>query len=135
MRIGKLAKKLSLNPKTLRYWEEVGLIPAPERNASGYRIYTEHHLEICRFILKAKSVGFTLEEIREILFISYSGNKPCGCVKEKIKKKISEIDSIMKELSTKRKLLSSMSIEAGEATSTSSICPIIDAVSRNIKSS
>ncbi len=54
MRIGALARKLGINPKTLRYWEEIGLLPPPKRTPSGYRDYSEEHLEICGFILKAK---------------------------------------------------------------------------------
>ncbi|MDQ7082347.1 MAG: MerR family DNA-binding transcriptional regulator [Aquificota bacterium] len=50
MRIGELAERLGLNPKTLRYWEEMGLLPAVPRNIAGYRDYSEEHLQICEFI-------------------------------------------------------------------------------------
>ncbi len=126
MRIGELAEKLRLNPKTLRYWEEIGLIPPPRRNSSGYRIYGEEHLKICRFILKAKSVGFRLEEIREILSLRFSGREPCGCVEGKIREKIEEIDRFMEELSARRRLLEKLLRERREILS--SLCPIIESV-------
>ncbi len=126
MRIGELAEKLRLNPKTLRYWEEIGLIPPPRRNSSGYRIYGEEHLKICRFILKAKSVGFRLEEIREILSLRFSGREPCGCVEGKIREKIEEIDRLMEELSARRRLLEKLLRERREIPS--SLCPIIESV-------
>ncbi len=126
MRIGDLARRLGLNPKTLRYWEEVGLIPPPERDRSGYRNYTEDHLKICEFIIKAKSVGFKLEDIKEILRISMSGETPCGCVEEKIRKKIEEIDKLIEELRSQKKLLEELIKEGRKAPAV--VCPIIESI-------
>ncbi len=126
MRIGELAKKLGINPKTLRYWEEIGLLPSPLRNSSGYRVYTEEHLKLCEFILKAKSVGFKLEEIREIISLRFSGRTPCGCVEERIREKIEEIDRLIEELRSQRKLLESLLRERREVPA--SVCPIIESI-------
>ena len=126
MRIGELAKKLGINPKTLRYWEEIGLLPSPLRNSSGYRVYTEEHLKLCEFILKAKSVGFKLEEIREIISLRSSGRTPCGCVEERIKEKIEEIDRLIEELRSQRKLLEGLLRERREVPA--SVCPIIESI-------
>ncbi len=126
MRIGELAKKLGINPKTLRYWEEIGLLPSPLRNSSGYRVYTEEHLKLCEFILKAKSVGFKLEEIREIISLRSSGRTPCGCVEERIREKIEEIDRLIEELRSQRKLLESLLRERREVPA--SVCPIIESI-------
>ena len=126
MRIGELAKRLGLNPKTLRYWEEIGLLPPPLRNSSGYRIYTEEHLKLCEFILKAKSVGFKLEEIKEIISLRSSGRTPCGCVEERIREKIQEIDRLIEELLSRRKLLEGLLKERREVPA--SVCPIIESI-------
>ena len=127
MRIGEVAKKLKVNPKTLRYWEEIGLLPPPKRDSSGYRVYTEEHIKLCEFILKAKSVGFKLEEIKEILSLIYSGSAPCKCVEEKIKKKIEEIDKLIEELKFRKSILERLLKE--EKKSSANFCPIIESVS------
>ncbi len=126
MRIGELARKLGLNPKTLRYWEEIGLLPPPERNGSGYRVYTDDHLRLCEFILKAKSVGFSLEEIGEIISLKFSGRTPCGCVEERIKEKIEEIDRLIEDLRGQRKVLEELLRERREVPA--SVCPIIESI-------
>ncbi len=126
MRIGELARRLGLNPKTLRYWEEIGLLPPPGRNGSGYRVYTEEHLRLCEFIVKAKSVGFSLDEIKEILFLKFSGKTPCGCVEERIKEKIGEIDRLIEDLQAQRKILEELLRERREVPA--SVCPIIESI-------
>lgn len=126
MRIGELAERLGLNPKTLRYWEEIGLLPPPQRNESGYRVYTEEHLKLCKFILKAKAVGFKLEEIKEIISLKFSGRIPCACVEEKIREKIREIESLIDELNSQKKLLEDILKERREIPA--SVCPIIESI-------
>jgi DNA-binding transcriptional MerR regulator len=77
MRIGELAAALDLNPKTIRYYEDIGLLPQPKRSAAGYRLYDDADHERLRFILKAKAVGLSLEEISRILAICDQGQPPC----------------------------------------------------------
>jgi len=126
MKIGELAKKLGLNPKTLRYWEEIGLLPPPPRDSSGFRNYTEEHLKLCEFILKAKKLGFSLEEIKEIIDLRLSGETPCGCVREKLKEKIERIEELIEELSRQRELLESLLKRQG--TAGGELCPIIESI-------
>lgn len=77
MHIGDLAAELGLNPKTIRYHENIGLMPEPERTASGYRLYNMSDFERLQFILKAKSIGLNLEEITEILALCAQTRQPC----------------------------------------------------------
>ncbi len=77
MRIGELGKKADLPPKTIRYYEEIGLLPDPPREPSGYRDYDDSAFERLRFIKAAQAVGFTLGEIREILAFRDRGETPC----------------------------------------------------------
>lgn len=72
-----MGKKADLSPKTIRYYEEVGLLPDPGRTASGYRDYAEAAVERLEFIRAAQAVGFALGEIREILSFSDRGEAPC----------------------------------------------------------
>jgi DNA-binding transcriptional MerR regulator len=80
MLIGDVARLSDITPATIRYYEELGLLTAPGRSESGYRHYCQTILEELRFIKKGQGLGFSLEEIREILNISRAGEAPCGHV-------------------------------------------------------
>ncbi len=80
VRIGELADAVSVPAKTIRYYEGIGLLPAPERHANGYRSYDESAGDRLRFVKAAQAVGFTLTEIREILSLRDAGEEPCGHV-------------------------------------------------------
>jgi DNA-binding transcriptional MerR regulator len=124
VRIGELAKIVGVSPKTIRYWEEIGLLPPPPRNPSGYRDYGEEYVHLCKFILRAKVLGFKLAEIREILNLRLSGKEPCECVRGKIKAKIEEIDRLVEVLLTRRRVL--RSLLEGERRETAPVCPILE---------
>ncbi|HIQ30885.1 MAG TPA: heavy metal-responsive transcriptional regulator [Aquifex aeolicus] len=133
MRIGELARKLGINPKTLRYWEEIGILPPPPRDSSGYRVYSEEHLRVCIFVKKAKSLGFRLEEIKEIIGLGLGGEKPCDRVKSIVREKIKTIDEMIEELRRRKALLKSL-LEESERTS-AYICPLIESIERTCPSS
>lgn len=65
-RIGEIADETGFPPSTLRYYEEEGLLPAPDRTPAGHRIYDVSHLERLRFMARAKRLGLTLEEIADL---------------------------------------------------------------------
>jgi MerR family transcriptional regulator, copper efflux regulator len=79
--IGAVAERAGVTATTIRYYEQVGLLPAPVRSASGYRRYGETAVEELRFIRKAQVLGFSLDEITEILKLSRSGRTPCSRVR------------------------------------------------------
>lgn len=80
MQIGEAARRAGVSPPTIRYYEEIGLLPKPARSSAGYRRYTEAAVEELRFIRRGQAIGFSLDEIREILRLSRSGRQPCGHV-------------------------------------------------------
>jgi DNA-binding transcriptional MerR regulator len=82
MLIGDVARMSDLSPATIRYYEELGLLTSPPRSDSGYRHYSESTLDELRFIKKGQGLGFSLEEIGEILKISRAGAAPCSHVLE-----------------------------------------------------
>ena len=103
---GKLAKKYNINPETIRYYENVGLI-SPERDArSGYRHYNEFHNSKLEMILRFKELGFSLNEIKTFFeLLEYSTRDP-GHFREYINEKVDEIDSKVEALrETKRALI------------------------------
>jgi len=130
--IGELAKQLSINPKTIRYYEDIMLLPKPKRGSNNYRVYSVDTLKRLSFIKKAKSLGFTLKEIKKILSLSDSGNDPCEHIGELLKLRIVDLEKKLKgikELQTKLKKLekewSSMQITE-ECNTGDLICPKIE---------
>ena len=78
MHIGELAQKEGVSVQTVRYYERYGLLRKPERNPSRYRVYGERDVQMLRFILYAKTLGFSLDEIKNILRLREQKECPCG---------------------------------------------------------
>jgi len=108
MRIGELAARFGLNPKTIRYYEEIDLLPRADRSESGYRRYTRRDVERLGFIRRAKTLGLSLDEIRDILSVQEEGSPPCGQVLNLIDTKISAMEQRMAELEAFRAELASL---------------------------
>lgn len=105
MRIGELADQLGLNPRTIRYYESIGLLPEPERTPSGYRDYDERTGALLTFIKTAQRLGISLDEIREILALRECGEPPCSYVRAVLRQQVDEIDERIAELRHLRKEL------------------------------
>jgi DNA-binding transcriptional MerR regulator len=90
--IGELAKRTRLTPATIRYYETLGLLSQPARSDAGYRRYSESTLEEIGFIKKAQGLGFTLDEVREILGLSRRGQTPCAHVLELSKRHLHAVE-------------------------------------------
>ncbi|MCA1586441.1 MAG: heavy metal-responsive transcriptional regulator [Acidobacteria bacterium] len=78
--IGDVARRIGVSAPTIRYYESLGLLTAPRRSTAGYRRYTEAAVEELRFIKKAQGLGFSLDEVSEILKLTRSGQTPCSQV-------------------------------------------------------
>ena len=127
LRIGELAADVGLNPKTIRYYEEIGLLPAPLRSPSGYRQYSAADGERLRFIAKAKTLGFTLREIREILALRDDGVEPCPHVWALLDRKLAAVDAHLRLLTEMRADLLALQAESVvTACSSTSICGLIE---------
>lgn len=126
-RIGELAAEFKLNPKTLRYYEEIGLIDAPVRSLTGYRLYTETDSERLNFVLKAKAAGLTLKEISEILKMRQEGYQPCEQVRSLLDSKIAALDELFRALTEYRQELVTLREMAAENLDAEGrICGIIE---------
>ncbi len=75
--IGPLSKRTGCNIETIRYYERVGLLPAPGRSPGAYRLYGDRHLKRLTFIRRARALGFTIEEIRKLLKLADERKRPC----------------------------------------------------------
>ena len=107
LRIGQLAEKAGLSTKTIRYYEQIGLLTKVPRNASGYRVYPESELARLRLISRSKLLGLSLAEIKEI--VGYVADGHCGTVQTRvmalISGKLEEIDARVAELSLLKETL------------------------------
>jgi DNA-binding transcriptional MerR regulator len=98
MRIGELADQVGVNPKTVRYYEQIGLIPPAPRTSGGYREYTDTDAARLTFIKTAQRLGLSLEEVAEILRLRERGEPPCGYVRDVISQQLRSIDKRIAEL-------------------------------------
>ncbi len=98
MRIGQLADRLGINPKTIRYYEEIGLIPPAPRTSGGYREYSDTDADRLTFIKTAQRLGLSLEEVAEILSLRERGERPCAYVRDVIDEQIRSVDRRIAEL-------------------------------------
>ncbi len=96
--IGVVAKRAGVPIDTIRYYEREGLLPQPLRRASGYRSYGEGAVAQLRFIRRAKELGFTLEEIRELLTLSRDRQRGVKAVKQRAQQRLAAIEARIGEL-------------------------------------
>lgn len=108
MKIGELARRVGIPIDTVRYYERNGLLPPPARRASGYREYDDADIPRLRFVLRAKQLGFTLIEIRELLDLSDEHVGNVGNLKSAATAKLDEIEARIGQLTRIRDALRTM---------------------------
>lgn len=127
--IGQLAESVDVNPKTIRYWEKVGVLPEPERTDSGYRLYSRKDLQRLQFVKKAKALGLSLDQIKEIIQIRDGGGLPCKHVRHLLGQKLKELDKRIQQMRKFRKELKDYLSEIDQRSKDSQetvICPHIE---------
>lgn len=104
LQVKQVCQLLNINVQTIYYYERIGLI-SPQRSESGYRLFSPEDMEILRFILQVKSLGLTLEEIRELLQLKKGRSLSCRVVYNQLKSKIVEIEDKIRQLEGLKKEL------------------------------
>lgn len=79
---GDLAKRTGVNAETIRYFERIGVLVAPERTKGGHRVYNQNHVRALSFIRRARALGFSPDEVRAIVELGGPGKATCGEVRE-----------------------------------------------------
>ena len=125
--IGRVARGAGLAVDTVRYYEREGLLNKPARTASGYRHYTPDAVARLRFIRQAKELGFSLNEIRELLSLRVAPGKSCADVKARAEAKISDVDRRIASLKRVRGALLKLA-SACSGKGPVSQCPILEAL-------
>lgn len=125
--IGAIAREAGVGIDTIRYYERAGLLPAPQRRASGYRDYGADTVERLRFIRRAKDLGFTLDEIRELLALSRDRERGVKSVKQRAETRLGEVERRIRELQRMRRGLQQL-IRACPGHGPLEHCPILQAL-------
>lgn len=129
MKIGDLATSVGIDIQTLRYYESQGLLAEPQRLQNGYRDYPEDAIASLKFIKKAKLVGFTLKEIKELLAIQVTKDEyTCQEVKNFTQIKLDEISKKIKELTLIKSALRKIHTSCCGGSETAAHCSILSAL-------
>ncbi|GAB2519285.1 heavy metal-responsive transcriptional regulator [Lysobacter humi (ex Lee et al. 2017)] len=127
MKIGEVARRVGIPIDTVRYYERNGLLPPPARRASGYRDYHDSDIARLNFVLRAKALGFTLIEIRELLDLSDAAEGDMGNIRELAASKLQDIEQRIGQLARVRDALKGL-VEACPGRGHVSGCPIRSAL-------
>lgn len=108
MKIGQLADQTGLSTKTIRYYEQIGVLPEPERMANGYRSYPETAMDRIRFIRDAQAAGLSLDEIQWILELRDEGESTCSHTTSLLEMHLADVETQLRELERTRDRLAQM---------------------------
>lgn len=125
--IGQVAKQSGIGIETVRFYEREGLIQDPPRSASGYRLYPEEAVARIQFTRRAKELGFSLKEIKELLSLRVLPDTTCQDIKEKAERKLTDIEEKIRSLKRMKKALIQVSAACRGEGSVSD-CPILEAL-------
>lgn len=126
MNIGKASRATGVSAKMIRHYESIGLIESASRSEAGYRIYNFQDLNNLRFIRRARSLGFSLEGIRQLLGLWQDKHRPSSEVKSLALKHAKELDHKIEELTEMRNLLNHLAMSChGDGRPE---CPILDSL-------
>jgi DNA-binding transcriptional MerR regulator len=124
MLIGELAARSGLSRKAIRLYEAAGILDKPVRTAAGYRLYPEESLGLLTFVARARRLGLSLAEIRDIVGLRRAGHVPCAHVRQLLERKASDLEALLSEL---RVVLRSW---RSRRTRTAAVCPHIETKGR-----
>lgn len=98
LKIGEVSKLSGVGVEALRFYERSGLLGRPARTSSGYRVYDPEVLERLDFIRRAQVLGFSLDEIKQVITERQAGHSPCAEVREIVRRRLQELDERMREM-------------------------------------
>ena len=127
--IGKVATRAGVGVETVRFYEREGLIDQPERRPSGYRQYDDDAVARLKFIRRAKELGFTLKEIRELLELRLDPSTTCADVKGRAEAKLDDIEQRIRTLQRMKRALVKLT-KACSGTGKTLECPILESLER-----
>ncbi|MBK7380033.1 MAG: heavy metal-responsive transcriptional regulator [Ignavibacteriales bacterium] len=126
--VGQLAKETGINLETVRYYEKLKLLPKPKRRESRYRVYDENDLKRLLFIKRAKELGFTLKEIKELFELRIDTHAKCGDVKHLTEHKLKDVDNRISDLKKIKSVLVKLINQCVNEEISSDECPILESI-------
>ena len=126
--VGQLAKETGINLETVRYYEKLKLLPKPKRRESRYRVYDENDLKRLLFIKRAKELGFTLKEIKELFELRIDSHAKCGDVKHLTEHKLKDVDNRISDLKKIKSVLVKLINHCINEEVSSDECPILESI-------
>lgn len=126
--IGALSEATGVNIETIRYYEKIGLMPAPPRTEGRQRVYETAHLKRLSFIRRGRELGFSLDQIRELLGLVRGHDLTCGEVKTMTDGHIADIRRKVKDLKKLERVLGELAAKCSSGDVPD--CPILDALSK-----
>ncbi|OLS99376.1 heavy metal-responsive transcriptional regulator [Pseudonocardia sp. CNS-004] len=127
MRISELAGQVGVNPQTLRYYERRGLLDEPPRSPGGYRDYPGAAVELLRFIKRAQQLGFTLDEVEELLHLDQGGPDSCDAARTVALARKTDLEARIADLKRMRDSLADL-IATCDLPRADRSCPLLAAI-------
>lgn len=127
MRSSELAQRASVNTETLRYYERRGLLQPPPRTPGGYRDYPPAAVELLRFIKRAQELGFTLDEVEELLHLNAGGPDSCDAARELAQSRRADLETRIVDLQRMHDSLTDL-IATCELPAADRACALLDAI-------
>ncbi len=128
--IGALSRRTGCKVVTIRYYERIGILPAPPRSDGGYRIYGTNHLKRLNFVRRSRELGFTLAQVRGLLALVDGGEYTCGEVQSITLDHLDEVRAKISDLQRLERVLEEMATRCkGGAVPE---CPVVDALYRDV---
>ncbi len=131
--IGAVAQQAGVRIETLRYYERKGIVPRPPRTSSNYRVYPEETVRRVRFVKRAQELGFSLNEIKELLALRATRGATCEDVCRQALHKIGDIEEKIQTLQAMKQALRKLVKECDSANAPVSDCAILEALDSNGK--
>ena len=131
--IGTVAQQAGVNIETLRYYERKGIVPKPPRTSSNYRVYPEETVRRVRIVKRAQELGFSLNEIKELLALRATRGATCDDARRQALHKIGDIEKKIQTLQAMKDALHKLVKECASANAPVSDCPILEALDSNGK--
>lgn len=121
-----LARRTGCNLETIRYYEKIRMMPEPPRTAAGYRVYDSGHVERLRFILRARELGFSLDDIRDLLALVDHGTQTCAEVKDRTERHLADVREKITDLKRIERILAETAAQcSGDEVPD---CPVLEAL-------
>lgn len=129
--IGQLSARAAVNLETVRYYEKIGLLPAPPRTPGGHRQYGEEHVKRLIFVRRARELGFTLDEVRALLRLAEERERSCAKVRAVAAKHLTDVRAKIADLRRMERVLTETVARCGNGTRPD--CPLLETLFRDAR--